>query len=214
MHKPHHNQQQQRNDTKTNILDTNTSPSVYQPYFSGSPTQNINKSTKNYNFLSSPCPSSNRPAQQQEQRPLHFDEINQHLNLNYMNKMLVKHHPRPSAVTSYNARLTDSGGGHTLWDRKQDNLRFLLSNAFNQTDNFLNKNLSFTSGMDNNSEANSANIKATPNSNYYNNQTASSEQINKKMNKQDMKQQKRSKTINFKLLYHTKKITFILVKNK
>lgn len=120
-----------------------------------------------------------------------------------MNKMLVKHHPRPSAVTSYNARLTDNGGGYTLWDRKQDNLRLLLSNAFNQTENFLDKNLSFTSGMNSNSEANSANIKAPPNPNYNydNTQTTSSEKINKKINKQDMKQQKRSKTINLKLFF-------------
>ncbi len=62
--------------------------------------------------------------------------------------MLVNHHPRPSAVSSFNARLTDNGGGYTMWDRRQDNLRLLLSRAFSQTDNFLNKNVSFTSCFD------------------------------------------------------------------
>ena len=66
------------------------------------------------------------------------------LNLNFSNSMLAKHHPRPSAVTSFNARLTDSGGGYTLWNRKQDNLRLILSNAFSQTSNYLDKNRCFT----------------------------------------------------------------------
>lgn len=66
------------------------------------------------------------------------------LNLNFSNSMLSKHHPRPSAVTSFNARLTDNGGGHTLWNRKQDNLRLILSNAFSQTSNFLDRNRCFT----------------------------------------------------------------------
>ena len=79
-------------------------------------------------------------------KPLNMDEISKHLNINYLNKMLVKHHPRPSAVTSFNARLTDNGGGYTLWDRRQDNLRLILSNTFAQTESFLNKNRSFTSG--------------------------------------------------------------------
>ena len=72
------------------------------------------------------------------------------INLNFSNAMLAKHHPRPSAVTSFNARLTDNGGGYTLWNRKQDNLRLILSNAFSQTNGFLPKNRCFTNNNSNN----------------------------------------------------------------
>ena len=74
--------------------------------------------------------------QQHQHQNQHIEEQNNFineipkLNLNYSNQMLVKHHPRPSAVTSFNARLTNQGGGYTLWNRKQDNLRFVLYNAF------------------------------------------------------------------------------------
>lgn len=57
----------------------------------------------------------------------YFDSILSKLNLT---NNIVKHHPRPSAVTSFNARLTNNGGGYTLWNRRQDNLRHLLCNAF------------------------------------------------------------------------------------
>ena len=128
----------------------------------------------------------------------HSDDTSQHLNLNHMNKMLVKHHPRPSAVTSYNARLTDNGGGYTLWDRKQDNLRLFLSNAFNQTDNFMARNLSFTSGVANNNINNSIEApNGTHNGNQfvaasnpcYNYDSLQSDQTGKKVSRPDRQQQ-------------------------
>ena len=79
---------------------------------------------------------------------MNFTPENFKLNLNFLNTMLVKHHPRPSAVTSFNARLTENGGGYTLWNRRQDNLRLALTNAFSQTKNFLPKNRSFTSHIE------------------------------------------------------------------
>ncbi len=66
------------------------------------------------------------------------------LNLNHSSSMLVKHHPRPSAVTSFNARLTDNGGGYTLWNRRQDNLRCVLTSAFNSSELFLKSNRNYT----------------------------------------------------------------------
>lgn len=74
----------------------------------------------------------------------------QKLNLNNLNLQYVKHHPRPSAVTSYNARLTD-GGGYTLWNRRQDNLRLILSKTFIETEKFSQKNTttSIPMGSDN-----------------------------------------------------------------
>lgn len=99
--------------------------------------------TNNQNNLTTSS-LSNGNSSNNLNRPLNFDDVSKHLNLNYMNRMLVKHHPRPSAVTSFNARLTENGGGYTLWDRRQDNLRLLLTNTFNQTENFLGKNRSFT----------------------------------------------------------------------
>ncbi|CAF1051945.1 unnamed protein product [Brachionus calyciflorus] len=61
----------------------------------------------------------------------------QKINLNNLHLQFVKHHPRPSAVTSYNARLTD-GGGYTLWNRRQDNLRLILSKTFIETEKYIN----------------------------------------------------------------------------
>lgn len=52
------------------------------------------------------------------------------LNLNNLASQIVKHHPRPSAVSSFNARTIDYGGGFTLWSRRQDNLRLLLTKTF------------------------------------------------------------------------------------
>jgi len=75
------------------------------------------------------------------------DELNfsaNKLNLNHSSSMLVKHHPRPSAVTSFNARLTDNGGGYTLWNRRQDNLRCVLTNAFNSSELFSKSSRNYT----------------------------------------------------------------------
>jgi hypothetical protein len=58
-------------------------------------------------------------------------------NLNYLSTMLLKHHPRPSAVTSFNARLASHGGGYTLWNRKQDHMRHELLSSFQSNDQML-----------------------------------------------------------------------------
>lgn len=76
--------------------------------------------------------------------PDEFNSSASKLNLNHSSSMLVKHHPRPSAVTSFNARLTDNGGGYTLWNRRQDNLRCVLTNAFNSSELFLKSNRNYT----------------------------------------------------------------------
>jgi hypothetical protein len=103
---------------------------------------NPHQSSSHHQFVD--CGPNVGHEQQQSHSP------NRSLHLNYSNQMLVKHHPRPSAVTSFNARLTNQGGGYTLWNRRQDNLRFALSNAFNQPASqhshlMLNKSRSFTS---------------------------------------------------------------------
>jgi hypothetical protein len=75
-----------------------------------------------------------------------FNNLNQiiaKLNLNYASVQVVKHHPRPSAVTTFNARLTDHGGGYALWNRRQDNLRHVMSQCIMQNDKFLRKNPGF-----------------------------------------------------------------------
>ena len=107
-----------------------------------------NNSDNNYNnhYMNQPQQGFNQPAQINSQQPIEpsYDSIIPKLNLNYANQMVVKHHPRPSAVSSFNARLTNNGGGYTLWNRRQDNLRLLLTNAFNQSESLLPKNRSFT----------------------------------------------------------------------
>lgn len=113
--------------------------SIFKLFLTGVPLNSSNHTVNNSDnsyLMQSPSVKNSNSA-----RPLGYNEISQQLNLNYLNKMLVKHHPRPSAITSFNGRITDNGGGYTLWDRKQDNLRLLLSNAFSQTENLLNKNV-------------------------------------------------------------------------
>jgi hypothetical protein len=124
---PHYHQQQNLMFKPINTGVSASSTATNQHQFSSSQATNISSANN---------------------KPLNYEEMSQHLNLNYLNKMLVKHHPRPSAVSSFNARLTDNGGGYTMWDRRQDNLRLLLSNAFSQTENFLDKNVSYTSCID------------------------------------------------------------------
>jgi hypothetical protein len=91
-------------------------------------------------------PIQHHPMQHQPQPMSMYNNLNQFiakLNLNYANVQLVKHHPRPSAVTTFNARLTDYGGGYALWNRRQDNLRHVLSQCFMQNEKFLRKNPGF-----------------------------------------------------------------------
>jgi hypothetical protein len=107
---------------------------------------NSNDNTYNNHYTKQQQQVFNQPAQMNAQQPIEpgYDSIMPKLNLNYANQMVVKHHPRPSAVSSFNARLTNNGGGYTLWNRRQDNLRLLLTNAFSQSESFLPKNRSFT----------------------------------------------------------------------
>lgn len=98
-------------------------------------------------------PSSTRVNREHQFQPIVVTQtsqpaIAQHqsLNLNYMNMQVVKHHPRPSGVTSFNARLTDYGGGYALWNRRQDNLRHVLTDCFMKNPKVLRKNASFIYG--------------------------------------------------------------------
>ena len=170
--------------------------SIFKPFLTGLPLNapthpTVNNLNKNSNYQ----PPNN--MNNQTQRPLSFEEISQQLNLNYLNKMLVKHHPRPSAVTSFNSRMTDNGGGYTLWDRRQDNLRLMLSNAFSQTENFLNKNHSFTSNLDQSIEPSNMNFETKSNGKYKNN----NDSVVNNTTKQEQNTHKRTQS-KYKLLFY------------
>ncbi len=120
--------------------------------------KSISNNNNNNNFNSFNNYNNYNNNYNNSNKQFNSDEISKQLNLNYLNKMLVKHHPRPSAVTTFNARLTENGGGYTLWNRRQDNARLILSNTFSQTENFLQKNRSFTSNPNPGSNSNSIDI--------------------------------------------------------
>lgn len=94
--------------------------------------QDFSISDLNSNMFINTEQAQNFIIQQPQKQELNPNQIIQKLNLNNLSIQMVKHHPRPSAVTSFNARLTDNGGGFTLWDRRQDNLRLELSKTFLQ----------------------------------------------------------------------------------
>jgi hypothetical protein len=104
-------------------------------YLSSSPPSSLSRSSfqQNQNLLTSPSSpppqssSSSSSSTTLSSDTYYFDSILSKIN---QTNNIVKHHPRPSAVTSFNARLTNNGGGYTLWNRRQDNLRNLLCNAF------------------------------------------------------------------------------------
>ena len=156
------NDQQQHQHLTAN---SSTTPSTGQYYKSNTEQLSSTQNNTMFNTSSLESPFSNRNSNNSNQLFKHSPppppppQLNSNnltrnlngLNLNFSSSMLSKHHPRPSAVTSFNARLTDNGGGHTLWNRKQDNLRLILSNAFNQTGGFLDKNRCFTPSGNSNS---------------------------------------------------------------
>lgn len=114
---------------------------------------NVNKKTRKLIKKSESLPSPQIETKNESIiGPVFVDPVirPQKLNLNNLNLQYVKHHPRPSAVTSYNARLTD-GGGYTLWNRRQDNLRLILSKTFLESEKFTQKNTtnSIPMGSDN-----------------------------------------------------------------
>jgi hypothetical protein len=125
LHQNHYNNNQSFNQDLNNLNDIIfLSPSQPPPY------QQHQQHQQHYdppNNLLSPS-SSSRSNMISESN--YFDSIMSRLNLNQFNQHIVKHHPRPSAVTSFNARLTNNGGGYAVWNRRQDNLRNLLCNAF------------------------------------------------------------------------------------
>ena len=107
-----------------------------------------------------PTPPQQQSVLQQHSRFNNLNQIVAKLNLNYMNIQLIKYHPRPSAVTTFNARLTDNGGGYALWNRRQDHIRHVLSQGFSRNEKLLRKNPGFifaASSSDSSSQNEAAN---------------------------------------------------------
>lgn len=135
--------QKPNNDSNTYILSSSNNNQFDFTFVPPTSNDIIDNSTKH--IQSNQVSYQSIPLINQERQDEPYRNTDK-LNLNYLNTMLIKHQPRPSAVTSYNARLTNQGGGFTVWNRRQDNLRYLLTSAFNSKSEhlFLPKNRTYT----------------------------------------------------------------------